>query len=375
MSIIVGPAAQFGETVAWKLPNDERKKFLRRNLPKNLGYDNVLTTFKEDFEIDYSIDKLQEVDIFYITQPGEELYYFRVGNRLFHGNKVWSKWHSFIPFLNDLRPSKWIGEPSFFVGSRPNYTHQTIDFLPNLLLKSKLQGITPKETINIIGKKNQILEQYIKFIKETTNRHPQFTQLADFEDLNNSRSFGGWQIKCITFRELYLVRHLSIFTAFNLLHEMFRMPIENTLQKDEQYQNYNKRTIFLSRNDDRILNQKQLCETLSSKYSVEISNDLTSLSVTEKFEYLSIYGTLILPPGSESINAFCFSDNDSHLIQMIPRKLVEILDTPFHSLAGFRYYLPFLNRISFWEPDSFGPGINSGRWSLRNISDLNNLAV
>ena len=153
------------------------------------------------------------------------------------------------------------------------------------------------------------------------------------------------------------------------------MPIENTLQKDEQYQNYNKRTIFLSRNDDRILNQKQLCETLSSKYSVEISNDLTSLSVTEKFEYLSIYGTLILPPGSESINAFCFSDNDSHLIQMIPRKLVEILDTPFHSLAGFRYYLPFLNRISFWEPDSFGLGINSGRWSLRNISNLNNLAV
>ena len=55
---------------------------------------------------------------------------------------------------------------------------------------------------------------------------------------------------------------------------------------------------------------------------------------------------------------------------MIPRKFKELLNSPFHSYAGLRYNLPFLERTRFWEPSTIGPGVNSASWSIWEMPSL-----
>lgn len=375
MPRIVGATKGFGRYIAWEPSCFDRKHYLLSNLPQHIDREPYLIAFKEDIELDYIVEKASDVDILYITAPGapgDELYYFRMNDYLFHGQRIWSRWHSFLHLLPDIKPSRFIEQPSFFVGTRPNYTHQMVDFFPNLLLRHELSDVIPVNAANLIGCQNSILEQALAFEGSNTSVSNQFLELSHLVEPRNSISYNGWHINCVRFRELYLVRHLSIFKAFSLLRDTLASVLDNVNGLKSSVQDTSKPAIFLARSDDRILNQNQLCHELSCYYSVAISKQLTTLSISEKYQYLSKYRTFILPPGSENINAFCLANTNSCFIQMIPRELTSLLKSPFHSFAALRYNLPFLHRTFFWEPSSVGPGINSASWNLHNMPPILN---
>lgn len=373
MSRIVGTTKSLGKYIAWEPACFDRKRYLLNNLPKQIDPKPYVKTFKEDIELDYIAEKLENVDILYMKAPGapgDELYYFRIDDYLYHGQKIWSKWHSFLNLFPEIKPSQFIEQPCFFVGSRPNYTHQMVDFLSNFLLRNKLAGIIPINATNVIGCQNTILEQALTFDRSKADVSNQFLELAHLAEPYNSHSFSGWHIRCIRFRELYLVRHLSIFKAFSLLRDTFANALDNAQGLDSSGQELRNSAIFLARNDNRIQNQSQLSYDLSSYYSVTVSKQLSTLSMIEKIQYLSNYRSFILPPGSENINAFALASPNSFFIQMIPRKFTHLLKSPFYSFAALRYNLPFLHRTVFWEPSSIGTDINSASWSLRNMPPI-----
>ena len=82
-----------------------------------------------------------------------------------------------------------------------------------------------------------------------------------------------------------------------------------------------------------------------------------------------MYTDILMPPGSDNINGLCFADNNARLYQMINCQISEILNSPFQSLAGLRYLLPFIDRTKLIpsanaERDYKG---HSGIWELEKI--------
>jgi len=375
MARIVGATKSLGRYIAWEPSCCDRKQYIHNHLPQHVDRNPFIKTFKEDIEVDYIIEKLQDVEILYITahgRTGDELYYFRINDCLYHGQKIWSKWHSFLHLLPELKPSRSIEHPCFFVGSRPNYTHQMVDFLPSLLLRNEIGEVIPLTATNLIGCHNSILEQALTYDRSKITSGGQFLELSHLGESRNSLTWNGWNIKCIHFRELYLVRHLSVFKAFTLLRDTFANGLDKVQDLESTGQDLTHRAIFLARSDNRILNQKQLSYDLSRYYSVTVSKQLSTLSILDKLQYLANFQSFILPPGSENINAFFLANHDSSFIQMIPREFTSLLESPFHSFAALRYNLPFLHRTVFWEPSSLGTGINSASWSLNNIPPIVN---
>ena len=81
------------------------------------------------------------------------------GNFYFHGDKVWSGYHPFIKYFNHIPVTNSVDKETWFVGSRPNYTHQLIDFLPNLLfLMQREKELNLNNPSIVIGKMNSTLE-------------------------------------------------------------------------------------------------------------------------------------------------------------------------------------------------------------------------
>ena len=73
-------------------------------MPQNVDREQYIKAFKEDIFTDIIVEKLDDADICYISQQGlnkDELYYIKHKNFLYHGNKVWSRWHSFHKRIND----------------------------------------------------------------------------------------------------------------------------------------------------------------------------------------------------------------------------------------------------------------------------------
>ena len=146
-------------------------------------------------------------------------------------------------------------KPSYFVGSRPNYTHQMIDFLPNLLLRNEIDQI-PQSAINIIEKRNSILDQSLARIGHTIMGNRRIIELADLGLTQRNNNHHGWNIKCIRFKELYIARHISIFKSFSLIRKSM-----NQIDGAKEIQNnrvYEKDLVYLSRGDKRIRNQNKL---------------------------------------------------------------------------------------------------------------------
>ena len=81
------------------------------------------------------------------------------------------------------------------------------------------------------------------------------------------------------------------------------------------------------------------------------------------------FDAIVLPPGSDNINAFLFASISAKFIQLIPTNFSAMLENPFFSFAGLRYMLPFMERIIFVEPSSLSPhtAMYSGSWNIRDI--------
>ena len=88
--------------------------------------------------VDHIVERLEDVDLYYIesttSRSPDELYYLHDGNFYFHGDKVWSGYHPFIKYFNHIPVTNTVDKETWFVGSRPNYTHQLIDFSTKLTL-------------------------------------------------------------------------------------------------------------------------------------------------------------------------------------------------------------------------------------------------
>jgi hypothetical protein len=297
---------------------------------------------------------------------GDELYYFACNNHFFHGEKIWSRYHPFFSALHSITPTAEVVESSWFVGSRNNYTHQLIDFLPNLIYRAEKTTCLEPSAPNIFGKTNSIIESFFKlpYVKKEPNAPMLF-----LEKLGKPVALGPWQIRCIKFRDLFLVRHLSIFKAFSLVQSVFNMSFA---PNDARSETKRLSTLYLSRKDSRVLNQEEIESHLYHNYQAEIISNMSKLSFADKSTRLLLFDRIVMPPGSDNINALCFSNPTSLLIQMIPVLTSSLLESPFTSYAGLRYLLPYLHRIAFISSVEAKKttDINSGTWELRAFDNL-----
>jgi len=367
---IVGPTHLIGKQINFSLGPSDRIEYIKKFLPSEIPLDNTLKLFKKDIFLDSIVEKLDNAKLYYIQigpNKFDELYYVEANGDLFHGEKVWSDYHSFISQFANLRVNKVIKEPHWLVGSKNNFTHQLVDLFPNYLIAKDILLSAISNYKWIFGYKNIILEQIINSMGP---------ELCNINNLNTtyisdtapSYSAPDLRIYCIQFEQLYLVRHISIFKAYELLQKHV-MPKAKELERQDF--NQKEQVIgMLTRDDQRIANQDQICSIISEQFNVKIIKGIAKHEYCERIKMLSDINQLILPPGSDNINGFCFASSKTTLIQMIGCKKEELLSSPFYSLAGLRYLLPFLHRTSFWEPSRKKAGsLHSGYWDPKVLSD------
>jgi hypothetical protein len=186
-------------------------------------------------------------------------------------------------------------------------------------------------------------------------------------DQGIAHNLGSLSIRCIRFCDLAIPKHISIFKAYDLVSDAFRFTAKTGSPSRVQPSN---RSGFLNREDGRIENGAELENHLSTRYGTTIINSMSKLNYAQKAALLSPFQTLLLPPGSDNINAFCFAPKTTKLIQLTPIPNQDILSSPFYSYAGIRYALPFLDRIALVPSIAVGSqGLNSGKWHTQDIDE------
>jgi hypothetical protein len=367
--ILVSSSIPLGECIEFENAPKSRLDYIKRWSPKGIDSRDLVRAFKRDITIDSLVERIANVNVYYIESVhgrGDELYYFSCNNHFFHGEKIWSCYHPFFPALKSISPSAEVVDSSWFVGSRNNYTHQLIDFLPNLIYRAKNATYLDPSVPNIFGQTNSILESVgeVPFIKRGLNAPRLFLR-----DLGEPVNVGSWRVRCIRFHDLMLVRHLSVFKAFSLVQSAFNTV---SVHNDSKYTRTRTSTLYLSRVDSRVLNQNEIEAYLSKRYGVKIISDITRLGYAEKSKELVMHDRIISPPGSDNINALCFSSPQSLLVQMIPVMTSDLLDSPFTSHACLRYLLPFLHRTVLLPSRHAEQitGANSWAWDLSAFENI-----
>jgi hypothetical protein len=367
--LLVSPSTPLGQCIDYQTSPKSRLDYIKRWTPEGIQYIDLVRAFKRDLIVDSFVERISNVNLYYAATTygrGDELYYFACNNHFFHGEKMWSRYHPFFSALQSMTPSTEVLGSSWFVGSRNNYTHQLIDFLPNLIYRAQNVAYLPSSVPNIFGKPNSILKSLceVPLLKKELNGPSLF-----LEDLGKPVDVGNWRVRCIRFSDLFLVRHLSIYKAFSLLRSAFNMfSADNSLRNERTRPT----TLFLSRADSRVLNQDKIENYLTREYGVTIINDMSRFSYAEKVKQLLMFDKIISPPGSDNINALCFSSPNSLLVQMIPVMTSDLLGSPFTSQACLRYLLPFLHRtvLISSRKDEKATDINSGTWDLDAFDDI-----
>lgn len=366
--MLVSSTTPMGQYIEYDIAPTSRLNYIKLRTPNRIDSRELTRVFKRDIFVDSIIERISNVKLYYIEAThgrGDELYYFSSNNCLFHNEIIWSKYHPFLSHLQSISASAEVADPAWFVGSRSNYTHQMVDFLPNLIYRAnKGVGHPWESSINIFGKTNKILESLSEIpILDRELKRPKLF----LEELGHPVKCGAYQIRCINFRDMFLVRHLSIFKAFSLIQEVFDF---TQLYSYTDKSSANRSLLYLSRSDNRVQNQKQIEDYLTSGFGATIIKDIHSYSYAQKREVLKTYDQIVMPPGSDNINALCFSNAECKLFQMIPSSVDKLLSSPFLSYAGLRYLLPFLHRLVLIpaEPVISQDELNSGKWALNNFN-------
>ena len=366
MTRLIGPINQIGKIIQFELPEHNRVASLSAYLDES-RLDLLIKQFAKDFIVESFIEKLSSVDIYYLTTEegrGDELYYFAANGFLYHGEKVWSEYHPFVFELEKIKPSAHISELCAFVGSRNNYTHQLLDFFPShMILQKYMDTAFGTQVPSVFGRSNSILEQIC-----IATQSEYFNQCLPLflSDYGTDVNVGCWKVRCIRFARLLLVRHLSIYKSYSTLYDALMRNISLT----SNYHIRQRHTIaFLTRGDQRIINEQEIVDSLQKNWNCQIISDLSTYSYAQKADLLKAFDVLVLPPGSDNINAFLFAKSSARFVQLIPASFSEMIENPFYSFASLRYMLPFLERITVVKPTNFTENvpINSGVW---NICDL-----
>jgi len=367
---LVSSTTPLGQCMRYSIAPKSRLGYIQKYTPDGINTNNLIATFKRDLIVDIIVERLSNVDLYYIESRqgrGDELYYFLTNNRLFHGERVWSAFHPFALHLHKIPPSAEIAATSWFVGSRNNYTHQIVDFLPNLIYRMySSDTYIDTSCINVFGSPNSILRSVAELPLMRNSLDQPSIYLGNY---GKPVEYGAWQIRCIRFRELHLIRHLSIFKAFSLLNMICSQHHQHTSEAVIPPRTQN--LLYLRRPDSRVINQSQIIDFLTDSFQSTILGDIHKLSLLDKQSVISRFSHIVLPPGSDNINALCFSNPQSVLFQMIPVKTEQMLNSPFTSYASLRYLLPFLHRLVFLPCDTScqTANINSGKWSIDQLRD------
>jgi hypothetical protein len=368
--MLVDAMSPLGAYLDYSLAPPSRLDYIKNNAPKELDALKLIKMFKKDIFFDGIAEIINDALVYYIkssNSEGEELYYFSAGNKMFHGDRIWTSYHNFYPCLSQIKPSAIVETPCWFIGSRHNYTHQLVDFAPSLLYQTKLMGsLQIPSIINVFGNNNSILDSLseVPLFRLGLARPKLY-----LESLGTPIVFGGWRIRCIQFKQLYLARHLSVFMIFSLLYEAFGIISETNLDNRDFR---NRSLLYLARSDARVLNQDDICLILTSRLGATVLRDTHNLTYSSKKRIISTFGQIILPPGSDNINGLCFSKQSASLFQMTPVPVANLLDSPFSSYAGLRYLLPYLHRLVFVPGTGIpvGKSFNSGYWNTCDLEEL-----
>ncbi len=341
---IVGALKPLGKVIDFETAPESRIGFIEEYCPRELDKNKLMRTFKKDIYLNRIVEVKKNIDIIYIESvsgKSDELYYFFNGRDYFHGDLIWSQFHPFVKQLSEIPVTKYIEKPTYFVGTRPNYTHQMVDFMPNLLhLIESNTDSTSYETAIAIGKENSIIKSCLSInsvAKEIKRR-----DIIKLSEMGKPCVKTNWKIRRIRFAEMKYVRFISIFESFKMLKN--NLCVANNISDKDNEEGDDKKLLYLSRSDNRIQNQSEIQSFLIKEYRAHIAKDLHKLSFKDKVDMLQKYTDILMPPGSDNINGLCFSNENARLYQMFNCRLEDILENPFQSLAGLRYILPFLDR-------------------------------
>ena len=219
----------------------------------------------------------------------------------------------------------------------------------------------------VIGKNNSIFDSCLEIPAVRRELHRR--EVLNLSAIGVPTSLGNWKIRRIRFDSLNYIRFMSTFEAFRLLRECIHE--RSALSADETFGSnlVNKRLIYFSRMDNRVKNQNSIQKFLQEKYNAEIACGFEKLTFTQKKTLLGKYSDFLMPPGSDNINGLCFSSENARFYQMINCKICDILNSPFQSLAGLRYLLPFLNKLKL-IPSDMAPKTYQGHSGVWSHSEL-----
>lgn len=380
-----GKLTQIGDITEYENEEIKVKTITRHKDPAHLESSVIRQIYKLDFEVKVFTETITDARIIKYTScagRGDELFYIVSGTNIFHGDPIWTKMHPFakeIKFENEERLELSVNEDLdkdtlegnyLFVGGRNNFTHQIIDSY-SLYAWHRLNKDAEHKLLDgvIIGEMNGI----VAFCKEA-DQYWNESQIKTISIKSEKSSTQQWNSSITRVQKLQLVKHLSIFTAFKSVKEGMgitkafkELGIRNIKSINvlaERSSNYNK-VGFLAREDSRILNQSEISSQLR-RMGVDIIEGIKGYNVIERVKLISKYDIIISPPGSDNINAALFSRDDCLLIYMQSSIPSNTTTNPYYTLAGYRYYLPVLQRTLFWQA-SKQQDMHSGEWSIKEL--------
>ena len=368
---LVGPTEQLGEFALFNTAPEEYSTFYDTWGTCKLGDPDYKKIFKKDLFVDSIVEKLTNVTLYYIklnSGRGDELVYFRKGNNIFHGEKVWSSFHPFIELLETINPSVYIEDPAVYVGSKNNFTHQLVDSFPSLLLYQKeiQSNLLGKQRKLVFGSSNKILDQLINFISPEHDIQLRSNNIIWLNSTGKPYLVGDLSITAIHFNDILIVKHISIFKSFELLSSFFAVSKKESKVQRRHLPDF--KIGYLSRPDLRVVNNIDLKKLINERDGI-IIGDIQENDFQARIDYLSSFSTLVLPPGSDNINAFCFSSDRCKFIQLVSVAPTFCASNPFYSFAGYRYMLPFLDRIHLL-PCVSKTGLHEGLWDPHALEQL-----
>lgn len=365
MSRLIGPEEPLGRQIIYELRKESYEDSLSNwSVPEDVKR-QISRILKKDLVINKIVEELHDAILYYIQIDGarrDDLVYVECDNKIFHGEKEWSQYHGFLAWLGTIHVSETIHESCWYVGSKDNYTHQLVDCLPNLLVKDDDSFTRSKHCTKVYCSNNSILRDIEGFARSYYQGGSILKDSIFLDRIGEGVSRANTTIRAIRFKHLYLVKHLSICKAFELLKEFFG-PCKEEVLMSKSRTGLNG---YFSRDDGRVQNNIEVIERIKLRGSLDILTEMHRKDFRWKVENLKEYQTLIMPPGSDNINALCFSSSDCTLIQMIAQPL-RSSSSPFYSFATLRYLLPFLGRTLLVEAKQ-QLGLHQGIWDAEEIA-------
>ena len=293
----------------------------------------------------------------------EQIFYIYTTDRLLSlGELFWTDYHWFygpvFKFLQSLdNKSLPINDEALFIGGRDNFTHAFLDYGAGLTYAKKYFNIDKIPVY--VGVQSKIQCMAFESLGINSTNIYQDRLLSKEIQLDPSLS-----LKLTRVKSCYAFRHVSIFSLVNFAKKSLydAIPIaKNCAQLASK-------KIYLSRmSNDRVINQNQV-NKLMDLHGFFNLNNIHEFSIPDRMSMLNECTQIIVPPGSDNVNAILFSPDTCNVIQMLSISPHQSLyETRLHHYSSLRYILPLFDRIKFWLANEVHSNI-SGKWSEFKIA-------